>query len=204
MQERWACEDPAGCAVERRATDADRARHGDRGVRVVVEHHDGDRAHCIHRAGRHHLRRRRAGPGCGSLCQQAAPAAGNQSACPPQGCLKCPQPDCFLVLSSSAQVAGGVFTVRVQCVWARPCDGGLSVWKASSVSVSDRLAGSEFSVPAGQTTNIAVGLTALGRQLIAPGSSYRGDVYVVVQGAGAVDAGYPQPTLLLQGEPAGG
>jgi hypothetical protein len=140
-----------------------------------------------------------AAPGCGSLCQQAAPAAGNQSACPPQGCLKCPQPDCFLVLSSSAQVAGGIVTVRVQCVWARPCDGGLSVWKASSVSMSDRLAGSEFSVPAGQTTNIAVGLTALGRRLLAPGSSYRGDLYVVLQGAGSVDSGYPQPTLLLQG-----
>lgn len=140
-------------------------------------------------------------PGCGSLCQQAAPSAGNQgpSACAPQGCLKCPQPDCFLVLSPSAHVAGGVFTIRVQCVWTQGCDGGLTVWKAGSVSMSDRLAGSEFSVPAGQTTDIAVGLTALGRQLLAPGSSYRGDLYVVLQGAGSVDSGYPQPTLLLQG-----
>jgi hypothetical protein len=142
-----------------------------------------------------------AAPGCGSLCQQAAPSAGNQgpSGCAPQGCLKCPQPDCFLVLSPSAQVTGGVFTVRVQCVWARACDGGLTVWKAGSVSMSDRLAGSEFSVPAGQTTDITVGLTPLGRQVVGPGSSYRGDLYVVLQGAGYVDAGYPQPTLLLQG-----
>lgn len=142
-----------------------------------------------------------AAPGCGSLCEQAAPSAGNQgpSACAPQGCLKCPHPDCFLVLSPSAHVAGGVFTVRVQCVWSRPCDGGLTVWRAGSVSASDRLAGSEFSVPAGRTTEIAVGLTPLGGELVAPGSSYRGDLYVALQGAGYVDAGYPQPTLLLQG-----
>jgi hypothetical protein len=142
-----------------------------------------------------------AAPGCGSLCQQAAPAAGNQgpSACAPQGCLKCPQPDCFLVLSQSAPVAGGAFSVRVQCVWSRPCVGGLTVWKAGSLSPSDRVAGSDFSVPAGQTADIAIGLTPLGKQLVAPGSSYRGDVYVELQGAGAVDGGYPQPTLLLQG-----
>jgi hypothetical protein len=142
-----------------------------------------------------------AAPGCGSLCQQAAPSAGNQGpgACAPQGCLKCPQPDCFVVLSPSAHVAGGAFSVRVQCVWTRACNGGLTVWKAGSVSMSDRLAGSEFTVPAGETTDITVGLTPLGNQVVGPGSSYRGDLYVVLQGAGAVDAGYPQPTLLLQG-----
>jgi hypothetical protein len=154
----------------------------------------------LHSTGHHNQPVASAAPPCGSLCAQAGPSAGNTapSACPHTGCLHCPKPDCLLVLSRSAHVSHNEFRVLVHCFWSRACQGGLTVWKLDSISETGRVAGSEFNVPPRQIPTVAIGLTGLGRQLMTAGH-YRGDVYVVLEGAGYVDETYPQPILLSSG-----
>jgi hypothetical protein len=66
--------------------------------------------------------------------------------------------------------------------------------------LSDRLAASDFTVPGGATSQIALAMTSLGQQTVPAAGSYTADVYVVMRGYGFVplaDAVTNESTLVL-------
>lgn len=137
-------------------------------------------------------------PGCGELCQNAGPAAGNAGqgsySCAPGGCARCPENGCLGILSASVLVERGQFAVRLQCLATRSCVGAFVLWKPGSLSASDRLAGSDVSIGAGQTAEYDVGVTPLGVQLAQQPGGVHATAFVVLEGFG-YDS---ERTLLMQ------
>ena len=114
--------------------------------------------------------------GCGTYCQQAGNSAGDQPEgypCPTGGCLKCPPQNCVSVESRSATVTNGVATVKLTCNLSTECKGAFLICLPALCQVGrteagggGRLAGSDFVVPANTTSDVAVGLTDVGKQLV--------------------------------------
>jgi hypothetical protein len=116
-------------------------------------------------------------PGCGTYCQQAGNSAGNSVPgypCPQAGCQSCPPQNCVTLGSDSSVAVNGVATVQLTCNLQTECqgavliclpDGALCESGPTSGGGGGRLGGSDFSLPAGTSAGVAVGLTALGTQL---------------------------------------
>jgi hypothetical protein len=138
-------------------------------------------------------------PGCGQYCQEAGESAGQSVfgyPCPKPapgkfiGCLPCPKEGCMTLYDSRAVVSDGAFSVQVRCnLTSEPCVGAFLACDPDKFcfgtrppgpqpSYGGRLAGSDFEVAAGQRTDITVGLTALGEQLVARPNGYHASVLV--------------------------
>jgi hypothetical protein len=108
-----------------------------------------------------------------------------------------------------ATVTGGVFTVRVRCDLTRePCLGAFLACDPNKFcfgnkrpgpqpSYGGRLAASDFKVGKQQTTAIAVGLTKLGKRLVAAPHGYQASVLISLKNHGMVT-----PTTPAGGNPA--
>jgi hypothetical protein len=140
-------------------------------------------------------------PGCGVYCQQAGESAGNSIIgypCTPNGCLKCPAQNCITLGSNSATVTDGVATVPLTCNLATECKGavlfclptGLCQSGATESGGGGRIAGSDFTLAAGKTSNVPVGVTPFGEQAVTANSGGLG-VMVLVD---MLDYGYVYPT----------
>ena len=126
-------------------------------------------------------------PGCGELCQNAGPAAGNGGPGAYEcsgGCSRCPDEGCLTLLSSSATVAGAQLAVRVHCAITRPCVGALVLWKPETLSSSGRLGGSDIDVPAGETSEVPIAVNSIGEQMAETAGGFRVEVLVVLEGYG--------------------
>lgn len=120
-------------------------------------------------------------PGCGKYCQEAGDSQGNDYPgypCPAAGCLPCPPQLCVTLRSNGSVAAHGVTTVRLTCNLPTACRGAvllcLSEVYCSSGSTFNgfggRLAAADFVLAAHATSDVPVGLTALGKQVAsAPG-----------------------------------
>jgi hypothetical protein len=139
-------------------------------------------------------------PGCNQFCAQAGPSAGDNplaDPCPTTGCLPCPSGGCIVLMSSNASVQReGIFAVSLRCVVSRPCVGAFVVYAIGGLTINDRLAGSNISVPSDQTDTVNIATTRLGSQLARSPGGYRGTVIMVLQGSGDQAA---QDTLTLHG-----
>jgi hypothetical protein len=113
--------------------------------------------------------------GCGTYCQQAGESAGTAPPgypCAKAGCLRCPSQNCVTLESGAATATNGVATVRLKCNLSTACHGALLLCLPSALCENrpgafadgGRLAGSDFTVPAGTTANVGVALTDLGKQ----------------------------------------
>ena len=123
-----------------------------------------------------------AAPGCGTYCQQAGESAGSSVVgypCPQSGCLRCPAQNCVTLGSSGTTVANGVAAVQLSCNLSAECEGAIlfclpvNHFCESGPTVQaagGRIAGSDFVVAAGTTSNVPVGLTALGEQVVSTNS----------------------------------
>lgn len=128
-------------------------------------------------------------PTCESYCEQAGVPAGERPPgypCPQSGCLACPSQHCAELLSSSAEARSGLITVSLRCDLSSACQGALllciretlcSVGKTEH-GAGGRLAASNFDVPAGQTQEVAIAATELGRQFASLHGGYGSDVLV--------------------------
>jgi hypothetical protein len=137
-------------------------------------------------------------PSCSQFCQQAGPEGGpNPTACPAQSgiCPSCPAGGCLDLLSSTARVRDGVFSVKVHCRLARTCAGAFLVYQpnlpetngGNHLPMSQWVAGSDFSVPPQRTASIDVATTALGDRLVRSSSAgYRGSLHIMLKGYGYV------------------
>lgn len=102
-----------------------------------------------------------------------------------------------MLLSSKASVQeDGTFVVSLRCAVSRPCVGAFAVYTIGGLTFSDRLAGSNISVPSDQTDTVNIATTHLGSQLARSSGGYRGMVIMVLQGSGDQAA---QDTLTLRG-----
>ncbi len=113
-----------------------------------------------------------------------------------------------------ATVTGGVFTVRVRCdLKHEPCVGAFlacdpdkfcfgSRRPGPQPSYGGRLAGSDFKVANQQTATIEVGLTKLGKRLVAAPGGYRSSVLISLKDHGMVTpstaAGADQAVVFLR------
>ena len=139
-----------------------------------------------------------AAPGCGTYCQQAGNSAGNEPPgypCPTSGCLQCPPQNCVSVESSGATVTNGVITVKLSCNLSTACHGAFLVCLPggdlcgsgpTEQGAGGRLAGSDFVVPAGTTSNVEVAVTDLGQQVASGSGGFSATVIVDLRDYGAV------------------
>ena len=137
-------------------------------------------------------------PGCGQYCQQAGGSAGTTTIgypCPSNGCLKCPAQNCITVAGNSGTVTNGVATVPLTCNLATECVGAVLLCRGTDgchtggTAVGGRIAGSDFTLAAGATSNVPIGLTAFGEQTVTANSSGYG-VTVMID---MLDYGYVYP-----------
>ena len=141
-------------------------------------------------------------PGCGQLCQQAGPPAGTDApGCPGDDsdkCAPCPEGGCADLLSESADVRDGIFTVDMACKVDHRCFGALQVYLPDSIS--DPVAASDVSVPPGETATLPIALTTFGRHVVGVNGDFEGIVYVFLEGTGIDQLGVKalaQPRLRL-------
>ena len=139
-----------------------------------------------------------AAPGCGTYCQQAGNSAGNAPPgypCPASGCLQCPPQNCVSVESSGATVTNGVITVKLSCNLSTACHGAFLICLPGGALCESgptegggggRLAGSDFVVPAGTTSNVEVAVTDLGKQVASGSGGFSATVIVDLRDYGAV------------------
>lgn len=160
-----------------------------------------------------------AAPGCGVYCQQAGESAGSGVdgyPCPANRCLKCPPQNCMSLGGSGATVINGVAKVPLTCNLQAKCQGAILFCLPvnhfcqsgpTEQASGGRLAGSDFVVAPGSTSEVPVGLTPLGEQVISTNAGGF-DVTVLVD---VLDYGYaintsgPQPssfTLTTSDPPA--
>jgi hypothetical protein len=137
-------------------------------------------------------------PGCGTYCQQAGESAGNAPEgypCPQVNqCLKCPPQNCVSLRTNEATAINGVITVPLTCNISTSCQGVFLMCVqsygfcqgGSQVSTSGRLAGSDFVVPPGTTSDVAVGLTSAGKELAAETGGFSPDVIIEMLNYGYV------------------
>ena len=137
-------------------------------------------------------------PGCGTYCQQAGNSAGTSVPgypCSSSGCLQCPPGNCIALQSAGASASNGVITVQLTCSLSSECigafllclpDGALCEAGQTNNGGGGRLAGSDFTVPAGTTANVPVTLTDLGRQVASGPGGYEASVLVDLQDYGVV------------------
>jgi hypothetical protein len=108
--------------------------------------------------------------------------------------LPCPASNCLTVNSSGATASNGVITVSVTCNLSTTCQGAFllclpnAFCQAGSTegSAGGRLAGSDFTVSGGSTSDITVALTALGEQVTSGISGFDAAVFVDLLDYGAV------------------
>jgi hypothetical protein len=157
-------------------------------------------------------------PGCGQFCQEAGASAGQATwgyPCPKPrhgqftGCRKCPNNECMTLFDRRAAVTAGVFTVRVRCdLKHEPCIGAFLACDPNKFcfgnkrpgpqpSYGGRLAGSDFKVADGNTAAIEVGVTKLGKRLVATPHGYQASVLISLKNHGMVT-----PTTPAGGNPA--
>lgn len=129
-------------------------------------------------------------PGCGVYCQQAGTSAGNSVPgypCPASGCLQCPPQNCVALESSGATATNGMATVKLSCNLSAACRGAFIICLSGNhfcesgpteQAAGGRLAGSDFVIPAGTTSDVAVALTALGKQVVSGPSGFSATVLV--------------------------
>jgi hypothetical protein len=141
-------------------------------------------------------------PGCGQLCQQAGPPAGTDNpGCPGDDsdkCAPCPEGGCAELLSGSADVRDGIFTVGMACKVDHRCVGALHVYLPDSIS--DPVAASDVSVAPGETATLPIALTTFGRHVVGVNGDFDGIVYVFLEGTGIDQLGaqgLARPTLRL-------
>ena len=141
-------------------------------------------------------------PGCGQLCQQAGPPAGTDNpGCPgndSDNCAPCPEGGCAELLTSSADVQEGIFTVDLACKVDHRCVGALQVYVPGSIA--DPVAASDVSVPQGEMATLPIALTTFGRHVVGVKGDFDGSVYVFLEGTGVDRLGtqdYAAPTLQL-------
>jgi hypothetical protein len=124
--------------------------------------------------------------GCGKLCQQAGPPAGDDAPGCPDGdsdkCAPCPTTGCAEVGAESATVSDGAFTMEMRCLVDHPCAGALIV--QIPVTLAGRVAGSDVSVPAGEARRVTVELTPFGRHVVGTTGDFTGDLYLFLEGSG--------------------
>ena len=139
-------------------------------------------------------------PGCGVYCQQAGGSAGTTVTgypCPANGCLKCPAQNCIALGSNTATVTNSVATVPLTCNLATECQGAVLFCQgedfcypgATGDGGGGRIAASDFTVAAGATSNVPVGVTAFGEQVLTANSNGYG-VTVMID---MLDFGYVYP-----------
>jgi hypothetical protein len=133
--------------------------------------------------------------GCGTYCQQAGPPEGTRPATQPEnpyerclpegeyGCKPCPPSACVNVLSTSATVTNGTFTVPIQCNRKVQCEGIFIVIDEQQLA---HVAASEFLVQPGQNVTIGVALTQHGNELVQSGTSFTGEAYVALKELGFI------------------
>ena len=138
-----------------------------------------------------------AAAGCGTYCQQAGNSAGSSPAgnpCGASGCLPCPASNCLTVNSGGATASNGVITVSVTCNLSTTCQGAFLLCLPNAFceagptegNAGGRLAGSDFTVSGGSTSDITVALTALGEQVTSGISGFDASVFVGLLDYGAV------------------
>jgi hypothetical protein len=102
------------------------------------------------------------------------------------------------MLTGSADVQDGIFTVELACNVDHDCVGALHVYVSGSIA--DPVAASDVSVPAGTAATVPIALTTFGRNVVGVSGEFEGSVYVFLEGTG-VDRlggqGYSVPTLRL-------
>jgi hypothetical protein len=137
-------------------------------------------------------------PGCGQLCQQAGPPAGTDNpGCPgndSDNCAPCPEGGCAELLTGSAAVQDGIFTIDMACNVDHPCVGALHLYVPGSIG--SPVAASDVSVPPGETATLPIALTTFGRHVVGVKGDFEGSVYVFLQGTGVdqLGAGAQDPT----------
>jgi hypothetical protein len=143
-------------------------------------------------------------PGCGQLCQQAGPPAGTDDpGCPGDDadkCAPCPEGGCAELLSDSADVRDGIFTVDMACRVDHLCDGALKVYPPDALT--DPVAASDVSVGPGATATLPIALTTFGRHVVGVNGDFEGIVYVFLEGTGIDQLGvrgFAQPKVRLSG-----
>jgi hypothetical protein len=136
--------------------------------------------------------------GCGTYCQQAGNSAGSSVPgypCSSSECLPCPPGNCITLQSAGAAASNGVVTVQLTCHLGTKCvgalllclpDGALCEAGPTSHGGGGRLAGSDFTVPAGATGNVPVTLTDLGKQVASGPGGYQASVFVDLEDYGGV------------------
>ena len=146
-----------------------------------------------------------AAAGCGTYCQQAGVSQGDPwpgYPCPKAGCLPCPPHNCVTLQSTGATATNGVATVRLSCNLSTACRGAFLICLPLAACASTqtipalggRLAGSDFVVPSGSTSEIGVALTTIGKQVVSGPGAFRAAVLVDLLDYGGV---------LYSGSPAG-
>jgi hypothetical protein len=141
-------------------------------------------------------------PGCGELCQQAGPPAGTDNpGCPgndSDNCAPCPEGGCAEMLTDSADVRGGIFTVDMACRVEHRCVGALHVYVPGSIA--EPVAASDVSVPPREGATLPIALTTFGRHVVGVTGDFDGSVYVFLEGTGVDQLGtqdFTAPTLRL-------
>jgi hypothetical protein len=131
-----------------------------------------------------------AAPGCGVYCQQAGNSAGTGGPpgypCAATGCQQCPPQNCVALGSTAATASDGIISVPLSCNLNTPCQGAFLLCFVSALcegggpggSGADRLAGSDFVVAPGTTSNVRVALTSLGREAASIPGGYQATVFV--------------------------
>jgi hypothetical protein len=137
-----------------------------------------------------------AAPGCGVYCQQAGNSAGNSPQppgypCAPTGCEQCPPQNCVALGSTGATASNGIISVQLTCNLSTPCQGAFLLCFVSALCEGGgpgggRLAGSDFVIPPGTTSNVRVALTDLGKQAASNPGGYQATVFVDLLDYGAV------------------
>jgi hypothetical protein len=124
-------------------------------------------------------------PGCGEFCQQAGvPQGTGDPGCPDNDsdkCAPCPEDGCVALLTRSARVHDGVFTVTLRCNVDHPCSGAFHVYLSQAVV---RTAASDISVLPHETASVDIALTPLGRHIAAYEGELRGYVLLFLEGTG--------------------
>jgi hypothetical protein len=143
-----------------------------------------------------------AAPGCGTYCQQAGGSAGDEPSgypCSPGGCLHCPPQNCISLGNGTATVTHGVAAVQMTCNLSAECRGAFLIClpgyfchtgPSAQGTAAGRMAGSDFTVPAGATSDVPIGLTAVGEQVVStsPGG-FTGSLIVDMLNYGYVPPG---------------
>lgn len=134
-----------------------------------------------------------AAPGCGTYCQQAGNSAGNAPPgypCSATGCLQCPSQSCVSLQSSAGAATNGVVPVKLSCNLSTACRGAFLLCLPGALCESGfgggRLAGSDFVIPSGTTSDVPVALTTAGQQIASDPGGFKATVLVDLLDYGTV------------------